>query len=194
MKVAQIAQAQMVGGSFVASNLSRSQSVTSATGRDDMQIKKKRKKLPILTAKVTQQVQIETQNSDKLFFQIITKENGQFLKSTKRTYMNFRSLDEILTSKYSRQIRRGQLTKRELPPNLTSFNQLEHLRQQLNLYLQEIMRVKILPAQNVDGLESPENLAASPREALINVTLKESTNATGTSLPIQGLEGGSNTP
>ena len=59
---------------------------------------------------------------------MITKENGNFLKQTKRTYQNFRSLDDILTSKYSRQIQRGQLTKRELPPNLTQFNQLEPLR------------------------------------------------------------------
>ena len=67
-----------------------------------MQEMVKRKKLPILTAKVTQHVQIETQNCERLFFQVITKENGTFLKSTKRTYQNFRSLDDILTSKYSR--------------------------------------------------------------------------------------------
>ena len=83
---------------------------------------KKRVNLPILTAKVTNQFQIDTDNNEKISFEVITKQNGKIVTSTKRNYSNFRSLDDVLTNKYNRQIMRGQMSKRELPAggNLTS--------------------------------------------------------------------------
>ena len=71
--------------------------------------------MPILSAKVTSQISIDQTNHEKVLFNIISDENGKTLKATKRTYQNFRSLDDTLSRTYSRQIVRGQLNKRELP-------------------------------------------------------------------------------
>ena len=84
-------------------------------------------------------------------FEVITKTNGALLKSTKRTYINFRSLDEIMNAKYSRQIRDGTLHKKELPEagNMSSIKAISVLREQLNVYLQEILK-----STNVDSNRS----------------------------------------
>jgi hypothetical protein len=92
---------------------------------------KKQKHLAILSAKVTSSIQIDQENFEKVSFQVITKENGKILVSTKRTYSNFRSLDDILRTKYSRHITRGHLHKRDLPiaGNLTSIRSIGLLRE-----------------------------------------------------------------
>jgi len=103
-----------------------------------------RKKLPIITAKVTSQISIGQANtSERVLFQIIVKENGVLLKTTKRTYQNFKSLDDLLTEKYHRLIARGQLHKRALPDagNMSSIAGISILSEQLNLYLKEILKV-----------------------------------------------------
>ena len=48
-------------------------------------------------------------------FEVLTKSNGTLVKSTKRSYTNFRSLDDIINAKYSRQIRDGTIFKKDLP-------------------------------------------------------------------------------
>ena len=63
---------------------------------------KKEKPNPILNAKVTSQFSIDHKNLDKIMFEVLTKSNGTLLKSTKRSYTNFRSLDDIINAKYSR--------------------------------------------------------------------------------------------
>ena len=40
----------------------------------------------IITSKVSQKINIDANNSDKVSFEIITKENGVIIKKTKRTY------------------------------------------------------------------------------------------------------------
>lgn len=125
---------------------------------------KKLKQLPILTAKVTCQFTIDQENYEKVNFQVVVKENGKIIKQAKRTYSNFRSLDDILSTKYSRQITRGYLHKRDLPiaGNMGSIRGIGLLREQLNLYLQEILRVKAEPV--VENLGNAGN---------INLTLKD---------------------
>ena len=45
------------------------------------------KKMPIITAKVTSQISIDKKNNqENVLFQVIVKENSNFLKSTKKTY------------------------------------------------------------------------------------------------------------
>ena len=92
----------------------------------------------------------------------------------KVTYQSFKNLDDILRSKYSRQIQRGQLHKRELPMagSMTTMVEVTTLRDQLNMYLAEILKFKT----RMTGESTPEagrnsgNLNAS-------IPLKDSTNA-----------------
>ena len=82
------------------SELSRSTRNNSQT--DLLVVEKKEKPLPIITAKVTSQISLDRKNLDRIMFEVLTKSNGALMKSTKRTYTNFRSLDDIISAKYSR--------------------------------------------------------------------------------------------
>ena len=85
-----------------------------------------------------------------VLFEVISKTGSwvSFLVQAhaKRTYTNFASLDTILNAKYSKQIRTGSLTMRKLPEqaNMNNISSLGVLREQLNLYLQELLKVTII--------------------------------------------------
>ena len=85
-----------------------------------------------------------------VLFEIITKSNGIIHAQTKRTYTNFSSLDSLINAKYSKHILTDALTKRELPPatNMSNIASLSILREQLNLYLQELLRIKVIDVES----------------------------------------------
>ena len=85
-----------------------------------------------------------------VLFEIITKSNGLIHAQTKRTYTNFSSLDSLINAKYSKQILTDALTKKELPPatNMSNIASLSILREQLNLYLQELLRIKVIDVES----------------------------------------------
>ena len=58
---------------------------------------------------MTSQIQVDAENA--VWFEVVTKSNGVMVKSTKRSYANFKSLDDMIAAKYSRQIREGVLNK-----------------------------------------------------------------------------------
>ena len=115
----------------------RSQSRTSSMLYGSQDGAERPKKRIIITANVSQKMIIDTKNSDRVMFEIVTKEKGVNIGKTKRTYQNFRSLDDTLRTKYTRQIQRGQLKKRDLPEakNLSNTIALSQLREQLDQYL-----------------------------------------------------------
>ena len=131
-------------------------SLSQASRSSSMQLETAEKPLPILVAKVTTQISIDRNNLDKISFEVITKSNGTFLKSVKRSYTNFRSLDDIVNAKYSRQIRDGTLHKRELPEsgNMSSIKAISLLREQLNQYLQELLKVTAVDASAIQSNRS----------------------------------------
>lgn len=49
---------------------------------------------PMISARVTSQISIDQKNRGQVLFQLITKSNGQIQAKVKRTYTNFRSIDE----------------------------------------------------------------------------------------------------
>ena len=85
-----------------------------------------------------------------VLFEIITKSNGIVHAQTKRTYTNFSSLDSLINAKYSRQILTHSLTKKDLPPatNMSNITSLSLLREELNLYLQELLRIKVIDIES----------------------------------------------
>ena len=94
-------------------------------------VEAKQKPLPIITAKVTAQISIDQENQGMVLFEVITKSSGRVRAQAKRTYTNFSSLDTIINAKYSKQIRSGSLTKRELPEavNMGNIASLSMLRE-----------------------------------------------------------------
>ena len=109
-------------------------------------IEAKQKPLPIITAKVTAQISIDQENQGMVLFEVISKSGGRVQAQAKRTYTNFASLDTILNAKYRKQINSGSLTKLTLPEpaNMNNISSLSVLREQLNLYLQELLKVKVV--------------------------------------------------
>lgn len=63
--------------------------------------------------------------------------------ANKVSYQSFKTLDDVLRSKYSRQIQRGTLRIIDLPlaGNMRTIEEFRLLREQLNKYLGEILKV-----------------------------------------------------
>ena len=101
-----------------------------------------------------------------MLFEVITKSNGKVKAQAKRTYTNFSSLDTIVNAKYSKQIRSGSLSKLNLPEavNMSNIVSLGILREQLNQYLQELLKVKVMDVENCINYSSLKETKCSPME------------------------------
>ena len=101
-----------------------------------------------------------------VLFEVITKSSGRVQAQAKRTYTNFSSLDSLLNAKYSKQIRSGSLIKKNLPEaiNMSNIASLSMLREQLNLYLQELLKVKVVDVENGINYSSMKETKSSPQD------------------------------
>ena len=142
----------------------RSQSIIRTSNLENVEAKQK--PLPIITARVTAQISIDQENQGMVLFEVITKSKGRVQAQAKRTYTNFSSLDTLLNAKYSKQIRSGSLIKRNLPEaiNMSNIASLSMLREQLNLYIQELLKVKVIDVENGINYSSVKETKSSPHD------------------------------
>jgi len=94
------------------------------------------KKLPIIKA----QVVAYSIEENQVCFKMLIFKDGQLFNNLKRTYAEFKALDEILESKYAKYIKKGIFVKGEMPRkedfNFNSINSLELFKINLKNYLE----------------------------------------------------------
>ncbi len=73
-------------------------------------------------------------------FKLLIFKDGQLVGNLKRTYAEFKALDEILESKYAKYIKKGIFVKGDMPSkedfNFNSINSLELFKINLKNYLE----------------------------------------------------------
>ncbi len=125
------------------------------------------RKVPIIKA----QVVAYSIEDGQVCLKLLIFKDTQLIANLKKTYAEFKALDEILESKYAKYIKKGYFVKSEMPKkedfNFNSINSLELFKNSLKSYLEVLTNeptLKITPIN--DSTFSSRNLSEKHRESI----------------------------